>query len=118
MVLGLYKSETEAPPAGISGVYHEKDKKILHVHYGNDVLESHMHHVIEHHEIFPNNDRLYHVVQKNSIANRIKNMAKTTLARIRGTARDEKPPNMVVHDGNSVTMKRVPAKESSKHFPE
>ena len=122
MVLGarrkLYKSTTEAPPAGVSGTYHDHDNKIVHVYYGNDHLEQHMAHLIDNHRQYPHNDRPFDVAPEHSVANRAVAMAKSALRPTAGLARDEKPPNIADHDHQSVTVQHLPAKESSKHFLE
>ena len=122
MVMGkgvkLHNSKTEAPAAGKSGTYLDKPNKVLHVYYGDDHLEHHMAHLIENHQQHPHNDRLYDVHDKNSINNRKKAMKGSKKKTLPDQARDEKPPNIVVHDGKSVTVKHLPKKESGKHFLE
>ena len=116
MVLGLYHSKKQAPSAGKSGTWHDKKNKIIHVYYGNDHLEHHMVHLLKNNQKHPQNDRLYRVSPKGHTVNRRKAMAGSRLRPIRGFARDEKPPNMVLHNGRSVSVRHVPGRESSKHF--
>ena len=122
MVLGkgakLHSSTTEPPAKGKSGVYHDKDNKIVHVYYGDDHLEHHMVHLMENHQQHPHNDRLYNVAPKGSTKNRKQAMEESGKDTVPGFSRDEKPPNFVVHDGKSVTVRHLPKKESSKHFLE
>ena len=124
MVMGgkkstLHYSKTEAPAAGKSGTYHDETNNILHVYYGDDHLEHHMAHLIENHQLHPHNDRLYDVHREHSTKNRKKAMKDSKKKTVPGHARDEKPPNIVVHDGESVTVRHLPKKESSKrHFLE
>ena len=117
MVLGdLHDSDTEAPPAGISGIYHDKTRKVIHVYYGHD-LEEHMVHLLENHQKFPKDkNKQYPVPKKPSNKNRKKAMELSNLDPLPGTARDEKPPNFVSHNGKSLTVKRVSKEESGKHF--
>jgi hypothetical protein len=118
MVLGadFHNSDTDVPPAGMSGIYHDKDKKVLHTYYGSNDLEEHMVHLLENQKQYPENIRQYSVPKTPSDTNRKKAMEISNLDPLPGTARDEKPPNFVTHDGKSVSVKRVPAEESSKHF--
>lgn len=117
-VLGanFHNTDTGPPPAGMSGIYHDKDNKVLHTYYGTNDLEEHMVHLLENQKQFPDNARQYSVPKEPSTWNREKAMALSDLEPLPDTARDEKPPNFVKHDGNSVSVKRVPAEESSKHF--
>ena len=124
MVLGVYKvhhSEEHAPPPGMSGIHHDKDNKVLHVHYGSDDLPEHMINLQENHEKYPHNrNRNYSVPQEKDpkAKNRKKAMKDSGLETEEGKVRDEKPPNFVRHDGKSVTVRYVPEEESSKYFLE
>ena len=123
MVMGakkskLHNSKTEAPAAGKSGTYLDESNKILHVYYGDDHLEQHMAHLMENHRLYPHNDQLFDVHPEHSTKNRKKAMKDSKKKTVLDHARDEKPPNFVVHDGKSVTVRHLPKKESSKHFLE
>ena len=122
MVLGkgvkLYNSKTEPPPKGKSGTYHDKANKVLHVYYGDDHLEHHMVHLQENYQQHPHNDRLYDVGPKRSTKNRKQAMEESGKDAVPGFSRDEKPPNIAVHDRKSVTVRYLPKKESGKHFLE
>ena len=120
IVLGVshHHSDTKAPPAGVSGTHHDKEHKIIHVHYGSNDLQEHMLHLLENVKKYPHNKEPFKVHQKSNEDNRKKAMKKADMKNRPGTARDEKPPNFVHHDGKSVTVKRVPKAESGKHFLE
>jgi hypothetical protein len=118
-VLGVFhNSDDEPPPKGMSGIYHDIDNKVVHTYYGTDDLKEHMVHLLENQEKFPQNVRQYKVPKTPSTKNREHAMELSNMDPEPGTARDEKPPNFVDHDGKSVTVKRVPAAESRKHFLE
>ena len=71
---------------------------------------------MENQEKYPQNKKPFTVGKAGSTENRKKAMEKSALPTKKGFHRDEKPPNFVNHDGKSVTVKHLPAKESSKHL--
>lgn len=69
MVLGIYSSDTEKPPVGMSGIYHNKVEKILHTYYSSNDIEEHMVHLLENHKKYPDNVWLYNVPKTPSTHN-------------------------------------------------
>ena len=119
MVLGaLHNSDTEKPPAGASGIHHDRENKVIHAYYGTNDMHDHMVHLLENHQQYPENKRQYSVPKNPSTYNREHAMQLSGLEVAAGHVRDEKPPNLVKHDGKTVTVKHVPEAESRKYFPE
>ena len=122
MVLGdLHHSDTEPPSPGVSGIYHDKNSKIIHVHYGSDDLHDHMVHLLENHQKYPQHRNKMYPVPKHpdpEQKNRKHAMKISNLEPEQGKVRDEKPPNFVTHDRKHVTVKHVPEAESRKYFLE
>ena len=104
------------PSPGNSGIWYDKDEKIVHTYYGSNDVPGHMEHLKANVATYPHNALPFSVGQAGSTKNRKKATAKSGLPIRPGFHRDEKPPNFVDHDGNSVTVEHLPAAESREHL--
>ena len=102
------------PPPGESGVHYDKPNNVVHTYYGNKDLPQHMEHLMYNQRKHPENKQPFKVGQSGSTSNRDRALAGVKPAK--GLARDEKPPNSMVHDGKKVTVRYLSKAESSKHF--
>jgi hypothetical protein len=104
----------EKPLPGHSGVHYDAEKNVVHTYYGDNDLRRHMEHLMYNQAKHPENDRAFKVGPAGKTGNRRKALAGTKP--LPGMARDEKPPNSMIHEHTKVTVKFLPKKESGKHL--
>jgi len=111
-----FKVLDQKPPPGESGVHYDKPNNAVHTYYGNKDLPQHMEHLMYNQRKHPENNRPFKVGPSGSTSNR--KAALAGVKPVQGLARDEKPPNSMVHDGKKTTVRYLSTKESGKHLLE
>jgi hypothetical protein len=109
-----YSVLDQKPAPGDSGVHYDKPKNNVNTYYGDKDLRQHMEHLMYNQRKHPENKRAFTVGPPGKKDNRKNALAGTKSAP--GFARDEKPPNSMVHDGKKVTLRSLPKVESGKHL--
>jgi hypothetical protein len=109
-----YKVLSKSPPPGRSGVVYDKDKNEVRVKYGDKDMKKHMEHTMYNNRKFPDNKEPFTAGRAGDTTNRKRAMGDTKP--LKGYARDEKPPNSMVHDGKKQTVRFLPKAESGKQF--
>ena len=104
----------QKPPPGHSGVHYDKPNNAIHTYYGDKDMPQHMEHLMYNQRKHPENNRPFKVGPSGSTSNR--EGALEGVKPVPGRARDEKPPNSMVHDGKKTTVRYLSTTESSKHL--
>jgi len=109
-----YKVLSESPPPGQSGVVYDKGKNEVRVKYGEKDMKKHMEHTMYNGRKYPQNKEPFTAGKAGDKTNRKRAMGDSKP--LKGYARDEKPPNSMVHNGKGQTVRFLPKKESDREM--